>query len=215
MAAAVASPALTWYAALLSRRITEFTAADFPEIPDRTLRHYIGQIRQGWCEIQVVRRGSPTVYGLPAAVPDDADAVPVNPASRDAFVSLWSARVEAAALPSFAAGDYEAVRTLYPDIPVAEFERLLLSKLLQRAGSPPPPQTTAGLVSWLTRGIGMAQRATQAPAGGTGNGFQSPQQPPQKTPEELYQEFLPEMDARRRLNQEFEARIAALRRQNA
>jgi hypothetical protein len=163
MAAAVASSVLAWYADLLARGIVEFTVADFPAIPERTLRYYIAQLRHGWCDIRVVRRGKPTLYGLPPA--QDPGVQVADPAERAAFVAQWQARPEAQALPAFTAAEYEALRLIYPSIPTADFERCLLSKLVQSAGSPDPSKTTSGLVQWLTTGIGLALRASTTPPG--------------------------------------------------
>jgi hypothetical protein len=188
MAATISREALIWYADLLSRDLTQFTAADFPTIAERSLERYIGQIRQGWCDIRVKHRGKPPVYSLPVAAQEQTPAPDTT--TRDAFCLLWQATVAAKALPAFGAGHYDSLRTLYADIPTADFDRLLLAKLLQNAGSAEPSKTIDGLIQWLTKGIGMAQRATTS----YGSGPQVPAGPAPKSVEELYQEQLPYLD---------------------
>jgi len=189
MAEHITAEALRWYAALLASGRTEFSAADFPDLPERTLRWYLAQLRQGWCDIRVVRRaqaGRPTVYGLPPAADDQVGAAAQERAA--AFASSWAARPESAQLP-FSAADYAVLQAVAPATITPEaFNRALTSKLLELAGSDLARNARSGLrLAWLRTGLlrllaSMPAPGTTPPAGRTPP--ESRRDPMQLSPEE-------------------------------
>lgn len=156
--ARIDGPALRWYAELLASGKREFLLAEFG-LPERTLRHYIRQVRDcGWCAIRVVRQGrggAATVYGLPSGSGSEAEAAAAE------FCRRWGERAEAARLP-FAPSDYESLLANFPPMERAPFERALLSKLIEAAGNPQVAGARPSRrLGWLRAGLGMALRSAQ------------------------------------------------------
>jgi hypothetical protein len=189
--AAIGHAALAWYAELLSRRQDEFTALDFPTVSERTVEGYISQLRQGWCDIRVVRRGKPTVYGLPLPSAPAAAIAADTSAAAAAFAAAWAARPEAVTAPC-SASDYQSLRSYLPgDVQPDRFERALTSKLIELSGSDLPAQARpARRLAWLRVGVerSLAAMAPAGPAAASANtqphipGMPLPLDPPDKAP---------------------------------
>lgn len=159
MAAGITREALVWYATLLASGKREFSGADFPDIRRRTLERYIAQIRAGWCNIRVVRRGRGghgRVYALFSSDSPSAAAT----AEAERFAATWTTGPAASAVPC-STGDYASLRAYVgPEVPSERFERVLASKLIELAHSEGVRQLRpTQRLGWLRKGLSIALAA--------------------------------------------------------